>query len=101
MWKLIAMCSASLVAASNAKAQTPQLSGADDFARIEAAQPRGSEIAAFDLAGSKVTIAAYGRRAHARAMNFTQESDEARKHAHVFDRNALPPAVTFEARISF
>ncbi len=71
------------------------------FDVVQSPAPGAKAITEFDLAGAPVSLNAYGRKARARMLNATEESDEARKLGGAFDRAARPAVVTIEARVSF
>jgi hypothetical protein len=61
----------------------------------------GRTIAEFDVGDQAVTVAAYGRRARARAMGNADDVRHARAMGKVFDGAPQPALLTFEVSLKF
>ena len=66
-----------------------------------AARRAGRTLAAFDVGDQSVTLAAYGRRARARAMGNADDVRHARAMGKVFDGAPQPALLTLEMRFDF
>ncbi len=69
--------------------------------QVLAVQRSGRTLAAFYIGDRAVTLAAYGRRARARAMGNADDVRHARAMAKVFDRAPQPALLTFEVSLKF
>lgn len=61
----------------------------------------GRTVAAFEIGEQAISLAAYGRRARARAMGDAAEIRQARAMGKVFDGAPQPALLTFEVRLHF
>jgi hypothetical protein len=100
--------SAGLLAASPASAFDESPGGADILEAVVAtgelaseAPRRGRMLAAFAINDQIMTLAAYGRRARARAMDNADDVRHARAMGKVFTGAPQPALVTLEMRLHF
>jgi len=101
MRAIIILCGAMATALAPATADEGREPTYAPFDVAQSPPPRDREFASFEVAGAPVSLNAYGRKARARAVGSTQESDELRKLGGAFDRAARPAILTIEASVSF